>query len=103
MRDHGVPLRDEKRPRGWVRATDVAATPPEMRAQYLAPWGSGPSRFVRKSLELLYPLEARKPAVLQGRLRHGGHPILKWRATNVVVVVQDHNENVKPDRAKSTE
>jgi phage terminase large subunit-like protein len=30
------------------------------------------------------------------------HPILKWCAANVVVV-QDHNENVKPDKAKSTE
>ena len=46
--------------------------------------------------------KALEAAVLQGHLRHGGHPILKWCAANVVVV-QDHNENVKPDKAKSTE
>jgi phage terminase large subunit-like protein len=40
--------------------------------------------------------------VLQRKLRHGGHPILAWCAANVVVV-QDHNENLKPDKGKSTE
>lgn len=40
--------------------------------------------------------------VLAGKLRHGGHPVLRWMADNVVVVT-DPAENVKPDKSKSTE
>lgn len=39
---------------------------------------------------------------LQKRIRHGGHPILKWMASNVAVK-QDPAGNVKPDKSKSTE
>ena len=40
--------------------------------------------------------------VLSGKLRHGDHPVLSWMADNVVVTT-DPAENVKPDKAKSTE
>jgi phage terminase large subunit-like protein len=40
--------------------------------------------------------------VLQGKLRHGGHPILRWCAANVTVE-QDSNENLKPSKKKSHE
>ena len=40
--------------------------------------------------------------VLGGKLRHNGHPVLRWMADNVVVTT-DSAENVKPDKAKSTE
>ena len=40
--------------------------------------------------------------VLSGKLRHGDHPVLNWMADNVVVTT-DPAENVKPDKAKSTE
>jgi phage terminase large subunit-like protein len=40
--------------------------------------------------------------VLAGKLRHGGHPVLRWMADNTVVV-SDPAENVKPDKSKSTE
>lgn len=46
--------------------------------------------------------KALETAVLQGRLRHGGHPILRWCAANVTVE-QDHSENVRPSKKKSTE
>ena len=36
------------------------------------------------------------------RLRHGGHPILRWMADNVVVR-SDASENIRPDKDKSTE
>lgn len=39
---------------------------------------------------------------LQGQLRHGGHPVLRWCASNVTVE-QDHNENLKPSKKKSSE
>lgn len=46
--------------------------------------------------------KALEAAVLKGQLRHGGNPIFRWAAANVVVE-QDHNENVKPSKLKSTE
>lgn len=39
--------------------------------------------------------------VLDGRLAHGGHPVLRWMADNLVVQ-QDPAGNVKPNKAKST-
>jgi phage terminase large subunit-like protein len=33
--------------------------------------------------------------VLEGKMRHGGHPVLRWMADNVVVRT-DENENVRP-------
>jgi phage terminase large subunit-like protein len=38
--------------------------------------------------------------VLEGKLRHGGHPILKWCASNAVVR-QDANENLRVVKDKS--
>jgi phage terminase large subunit-like protein len=40
--------------------------------------------------------------ILGGKLRHGGHPVLRWMADNVVVTM-DAAENVKPDKSKATE
>jgi phage terminase large subunit-like protein len=37
-----------------------------------------------------------------GLLHHGGHPILRWMASNVAVL-QDPAGNMKPDKAKSAE
>lgn len=39
--------------------------------------------------------------VLAKKLRHGGHPILRWMADSMVVK-QDPAGNVKPDKSKST-
>jgi phage terminase large subunit-like protein len=42
-------------------------------------------------------------ALVSGRnLRHGGHPILRWMASNMVVR-QDPNGNLAPDKSKVTE
>jgi len=38
--------------------------------------------------------------VLNRRLRHGGHPVLRWMADNVMTT-QDAAGNIKPDKAKS--
>ena len=40
--------------------------------------------------------------VLSERIRHGSHPTLNWMAANVAVQV-DHQGNIKPSKAKSTE
>ncbi len=48
---------------------------------------SGPTKYLER-------------LVLQGRLDHGGHPVLRWCARNVAVT-KDGNENVKPMKNKS--
>jgi phage terminase large subunit-like protein len=40
--------------------------------------------------------------VLDGKLRHAGHPVLRWMADNVVVS-SDPAGNVKPNKQKSRE
>ncbi len=40
--------------------------------------------------------------VLAGRIQHGGNPVLRWMADNMVVR-QDPAGNFKPDKSKSTE
>jgi phage terminase large subunit-like protein len=40
--------------------------------------------------------------VLDGKLRHGGHPVLRWMADNMVVTT-DPAGNVKPNKQKSRE
>jgi phage terminase large subunit-like protein len=40
--------------------------------------------------------------VLTGNLQHGGHPVLRWNADNLVVE-QDAAGNLKPDKAKATQ
>lgn len=39
--------------------------------------------------------------IVDGRLRHGGHPVLRWCVANTLLV-EDGNGNVKPDRKRST-
>ena len=40
--------------------------------------------------------------VTSKRLRHGGHPVLRWMASNMAVR-QDPNGNMAPDKSKATE
>ena len=40
--------------------------------------------------------------LLAGNIQHGGNPILRWMAGNVVTR-SDPAQNIKPDKAKSTE
>ena len=40
--------------------------------------------------------------VLDGKLAHGGHPVLRWMADNMVVST-DAAGNVKPNKEKSRE
>ena len=40
--------------------------------------------------------------VLEGKLRHGGHPVLRWCADNIFIRT-DPAGNIKPDKEKSTE
>jgi phage terminase large subunit-like protein len=40
--------------------------------------------------------------IASGRLRHGGNPVLRWMAANLVAE-QDPAGNIKPSKARSTE
>jgi phage terminase large subunit-like protein len=40
--------------------------------------------------------------VMEGRIRHGKHPVLDWNMANVVID-QDAAGNIKPNKKKSTE
>lgn len=50
---------------------------------------SGPSKWLER-------------AVLLQQIDHGGHPVLRWCASNVATV-QDHAENIKPSKEESTD
>ncbi len=47
------------------------------------------------------PSKAFEKLVLGGQLNHGGHPILRWMASNVGVEM-DAAENIKPSKVKSS-
>lgn len=48
------------------------------------------------------PSKELEAKVLSGDLQHGGHPVLRWMAGNVVVL-RDTNDNYRPNKKKSRE
>lgn len=48
------------------------------------------------------PTKQLENLVLSERIRHAGHPVLAWMASNVAVQT-DHQGNIKPSKANSTE
>jgi len=58
-------------------------------------FGQGFASMAKPTRELL-------KVVLGKKLRHGGNPVMRWMADNMVVK-QDPAGNVKPDKSKSTE
>jgi len=64
-------------------------------APIVVPFGQG---FVSMSP----PTKELMTLVLQQKIRHGGHPVLRWNADNLVVA-QDPAGNLKPDKAKATQ
>jgi len=61
----------------------------------MVPFGQGFASMSAPTKELMN-------LVLGRRLRHGGNPVLRWNADNLVVN-QDPAGNLKPDKAKSTQ
>jgi phage terminase large subunit-like protein len=48
------------------------------------------------------PAKELERLVIAGKIRHGGHPVLRWCAGNVMVVIDDSPaENIKPVKAKT--
>jgi phage terminase large subunit-like protein len=52
--------------------------------------------------DMTSPTKELEALVLSGKLRHGGHPVLRWMASNVAVEM-DAAGNLKPSKKKSTE
>lgn len=48
------------------------------------------------------PTKQLESLVLGDKIRHAGHPVLSWMASNVAVQ-SDHQGNIKPSKQKSTE
>jgi phage terminase large subunit-like protein len=61
----------------------------------MVPFGQGYQSMNAPTKELLTLVTGRK-------LRHGGNPVLRWMASNVAAK-QDPADNLKPDKAKSSE
>lgn len=61
----------------------------------MVPFGQGFKSMSPPTKELL-------KLVMSKKIRHGGNPVLRWMADNMVVKT-DPAENIKPDKAKSTE
>lgn len=61
----------------------------------VVPFGQGFKYMSPPSKELM-------KLALEGKLAHGGHPVLAWMADNITVR-QDPAGNIKPDKQKSTE
>ena len=61
----------------------------------VVPFGQGYKDMSPPSKELM-------KLVLEGKIRHGGHPVLRWCADNIFIRT-DPAGNIKPDKEKSTE
>mgnify|MGYP001608982334 CR=1 FL=1 len=64
-------------------------------APVVVPFGQGFASMSGPTKELM-------TLVLQQQIRHGGHPVLRWNADNMVVAM-DPAGNLKPDKAKATQ
>jgi phage terminase large subunit-like protein len=63
--------------------------------RHLVPFGQGYVSMSAPTKELMN-------LVLSQKIRHGGNPILRWNADNLVVT-QDPAGNLKPDKSKATQ
>ena len=61
----------------------------------VVPFGQGYKDMSPPSKELM-------KLTLEGKIAHGGHPVLSWMMDNIHVRT-DPAGNIKPDKAKSTE
>lgn len=70
-------------------------------SQQLAEAGFTMVQFGQGFASMSAPAKDLERLMLEGRLGHGGHPVLRWNADNVTALA-DAAGNIKPDKAKST-
>ena len=63
--------------------------------RFLIPFGQG-------YMSMSAPMKELENLILAGKISHGGHPVLAWMASNVVVS-EDPAGNIKPDKKRSSE
>ncbi len=68
---------------------------PKLKGRKLIAFGQGYASMSAPTKELMN-------LTLQKKLRHGGNPILRWNADNLIVT-SDPAGNLKPDKAKATQ
>ena len=68
----------------------------------LANWGIELEMFVQGAKSYNPAMQALEVAYRQGKLHHGGNPVLQWNAANLVPRY-DVNMNMAPDRKKSAD
>lgn len=73
----------------------------EYMAQRVENYGLTVERFGQSYLDMTFPTKELLRLVLQHRLAHGGNPLLRWQADNMMVEM-DAAGNVKPTKSKST-
>ena len=59
-------------------------------------------KFRQNFASMTAPTKALEVLVLGRKIHHGGHPVLRWQASNVVVSL-DPLENLRPDKKKSSQ
>lgn len=80
---------------GWLVDPEAVKKAKYSTAPVVVPFGQGFASMSSPTKELM-------TLVLQEKIRHGGHPVLRWNADNMVVA-QDPAGNLKPDKAKATQ
>ena len=68
----------------------------------LSQWLIGRVAYLRRLKDMTAPTKEFEKLVMSGKLRHGGHAVLRWMASNVAVET-DAAGNLKPSKKKSTE
>lgn len=59
-------------------------------------------KHAQNMLSMNFPCRSLEELILNGRLRHGNDPVLRWMMSNAVVI-KDGQENIKVDKKKSAE
>lgn len=59
-------------------------------------------QFSQAAKSMSGPTREMLKLILEGKLNHGGHPVLRWMAGNLTAK-EDSDGNPKPDKARSTE
>jgi phage terminase large subunit-like protein len=90
----------------WARTYEVVEVPydPNSATQLalqLTEDGISVFEHPQTFLKLSEPTKKFEELVLQHRIVHGGNPVMRWQVRNVALKI-DANENVRPDKRKST-
>jgi len=64
--------------------------------------GANPIAFGQGYQSMSGPSKGFETLVREGKLRHGGHPVLRWCVGNTVIE-EDGQKNIKPSKKRSTE